>query len=211
MRTLDYRNDSRIAYSKIHSNESHSESRRSRVCVNDLIGMAVHELPPTDCVYWLRLSFPLGESCSLLLHLATGGASIRRRRPNDMKTGNLAARRYLSLVYVTTFPPSYLVPASLVPESISTRRYGIAPNLSPRPASGQPTLYHEEGREGGGGGGTTREENGSLFAGNDEDRSDSADVRQTFAPSTRPSRRMQILVISFPRNDSVKILVACTF
>jgi len=105
-----------------------------------------------------------------------------------MKMEMLGARD-LAPIYGTTFPPSYLSPSSLVPESISAWRYGIAPNLFSRPARRQwqqPTLYHEVD--------TTREESGSLFAGNDTGRPDFAGLHP-FRPRlfSTAFRKMQIL------------------
>lgn len=91
--------------------------------------LASIKFPPPLANY--RLSFPFG----LLLH------SARRRRhasgrppswiPELNENGNVLGA---ILPHATTFPPSYLSPSSPVPESIPVWRYGIAPNLFPRPA-----------------------------------------------------------------------------
>ncbi|CAL1689828.1 unnamed protein product [Lasius platythorax] len=132
------------------------------------IGVAAHELPPTD-VYWLRLSpssWRITDSFPFDSPVAFGATIVvdRARVPNE--NGNLAAIPRAP-VYIYAIPFFHLLTSLRVLSCLSLFqcwRYGIAPNLFPRPATAKPTLYHEVS--------TTRGESGSLFAGNDTDRPD---------------------------------------
>lgn len=132
------------------------------------VGMARHELLPTD-VYWLRLSLPLGELQTrfrsiLLLHSIATIVVARARIEWKWKSRHLVVISALSVYAISLF--HFLTSLRVLScRSLFQRwRYGIAPNLFPRPVTAKPTLYHEVS--------TTRGESGSLFAGNDTGRPD---------------------------------------
>lgn len=119
-------------------------------------------------------------------------------RPNEMKMEISPPRRNPPCIcyHFSTFLPRPVFARAGVYSSPAIRN---CPQFI-SPTGGSPPCTTKRG--------TTRGENGSLFAGNDTGRSGSADLhpadlRPFYAHSA--SRRMQILVISSPRNGSARV------